>query len=50
MLGKDLFPTEKREPLYIDPTGWKQKKLSDGQWLYNRSHLSDQYTKVLSFQ
>ena len=29
----------KREPLYIDPTGWKQKKLSDGQWLYNRSHL-----------
>ncbi|HGF8354544.1 TPA: DNA/RNA non-specific endonuclease [Enterococcus faecium] len=39
MLGKDLFPTEKREPLYIDPTGWKQKKLSDGQWLYNRSHL-----------
>ena len=25
--------------MYIDPTGWKQKKLSDGQWLYNRSHL-----------
>ncbi|MBE8832705.1 DNA/RNA non-specific endonuclease [Enterococcus hirae] len=39
LLGKDLFPKEKREPLYIDPTGWKQKKLSDGQWLYNRSHL-----------
>lgn len=39
MLGKELFPKEKREALYIDPTGWKQKKLSDGQWLYNRSHL-----------
>lgn len=25
LLGKDLFPKEKREPLYIDPTGWKQK-------------------------
>ena len=39
MLGKEMFPKEKRESLYIDPTGWKQKKLSDGQWLYNRSHL-----------
>ena len=39
MLGKELFPTEKREPLYVNPTGWKQKKLTDGQWLYNRSHL-----------
>ncbi|MGM9902345.1 DNA-entry nuclease [Enterococcus hirae] len=39
MLGKSLFPKEKREALYIDPTGWKQKKLSNGQWLYNRSHL-----------
>ena len=39
MLGTDLFPTEEREPLYIDPTGWKQKKLDNGQWLYNRSHL-----------
>lgn len=39
MLGTDLFPTEERESLYIDPTGWKQKKLDNGQWLYNRSHL-----------
>ncbi|MGM0125117.1 DNA-entry nuclease [Enterococcus sp. AZ194] len=39
MLGKDLFPTEKREPLHVNPTGWKQKKLGDNQWLYNRSHL-----------
>lgn len=39
MLGTDLFPLEEREPLYIDPTGWKQKKLENGQWLYNRCHL-----------
>lgn len=39
MLSTDLFPTEERESLYIDPTGWKQKKLANGQWLYNRSHL-----------
>ena len=39
MLGQELFPTEERESLYIDPTGWKQKKLENGQWLYNRSHL-----------
>ena len=39
MLGTDLFPTEERQSLYIDPTGWKQKKLDNGQWLYNRSHL-----------
>lgn len=25
MLGKKMFPKEKRESLYIDPTGWKQK-------------------------
>lgn len=39
MLSRDLFPTWERESLYIDPTGWKQKKLDNGQWLYNRSHL-----------
>lgn len=39
MLSPALFPTEERESLYIDPTGWKQKKLENGQWLYNRSHL-----------
>lgn len=39
LLGKDLFPTEKREPLHVNPTGWNQKKLADNQWLYNRSHL-----------
>lgn len=39
LIGKESFPTEPREPLTIKPTGWNQKKLSDGQWLYNRSHL-----------
>ncbi|MEI5992438.1 hypothetical protein A5881_003994, partial [Enterococcus termitis] len=36
---KESFPTEAREPLTVKPTGWRQKKLSDGQWLYNRCHL-----------
>lgn len=39
LIGKESFPTEEREPLTVKPTGWKQKKLSGGQWLYNRSHL-----------
>lgn len=39
MLGQDLFPTEDREPLSIDPTGWNQLEIGDNQWLYNRSHL-----------
>ncbi|OTN83736.1 hypothetical protein A5819_003716 [Enterococcus sp. 7E2_DIV0204] len=39
LIGKESFPTEEREPLTVKPTGWKQKKLPDGQWLYNRSHL-----------
>ncbi|WP_086444724.1 DNA/RNA non-specific endonuclease [Candidatus Enterococcus lemimoniae] len=36
LIGKESFPTEAREPL---TTAWRQKKLSDGQWLYNRCHL-----------
>ena len=39
LIGSESFPTESREPLTIKPTGWNQKKLSDGQWLYNRCHL-----------
>ncbi|WP_242590264.1 DNA/RNA non-specific endonuclease [Enterococcus sp. DIV0849a] len=39
LIGKELFPTEAREPLTVKPTGWRQKILSDGQWLYNRCHL-----------
>lgn len=39
MLGEAIFPTKKREQLTIKPTGWQQKKIGKGQWLYNRSHL-----------
>lgn len=39
MLHKSMMPTEKRERLYIDPTGWKQKKMKNGDYLYNRCHL-----------
>lgn len=38
MLNKRLMPTEQRVPLYVDPTGWHNKKISSG-WLYNRCHL-----------
>lgn len=42
MLSKSMMPTEDRESLYVDPTGWKNKKVTiDGEsfWLYNRCHL-----------
>ncbi|MDA9469873.1 DNA/RNA non-specific endonuclease [Enterococcus sp. 5H] len=39
LIGEGSFPTEPREPLTIKPTGWNQKKIDDGQWLYHRSHL-----------
>ncbi|AKP66300.1 DNA/RNA non-specific endonuclease [Companilactobacillus ginsenosidimutans] len=38
LLNKSLMPTAKREPLYVNPTGWHNKKIHGG-WLYNRSHL-----------
>lgn len=38
LLNKSLMPTAKREPLYVNPTGWHNKKIRTG-WLYNRSHL-----------
>lgn len=38
MLNKRLMPTKAREPLYIDPTGWHNKKVGST-YLYNRSHL-----------
>lgn len=38
LLSKSLMPTAKREPLYVNPTGWRNKKIKSG-WLYNRSHL-----------
>lgn len=42
MLHKSMMPTEKRERLYVSPTGWKNKKVTVNgktEWLYNRSHL-----------
>jgi DNA-entry nuclease len=40
LIGKESFPIEERSPrLTIKPTGWQQKKLPGGQWLYNRCHL-----------
>lgn len=40
LLHKSMMPSEPREDIsMIYPTGWNQKKLEDGNWLYNRSHL-----------
>ncbi|WP_061776179.1 DNA/RNA non-specific endonuclease [Levilactobacillus senmaizukei] len=42
MLSKSTMPTAKREPLYVNPTGWKNKPYTvNGKrgYLYNRSHL-----------
>ncbi|MGM0330999.1 hypothetical protein [Enterococcus sp. AZ084] len=39
LLHKSMMPSEPREDIsMIYPTGWNQKKLDDGNWLYNRSH------------
>ncbi|WP_155287377.1 DNA/RNA non-specific endonuclease [Lacticaseibacillus zhaodongensis] len=38
MLNKRLMPTKEREPLYINPTGWHNKKIGKT-YLFNRSHL-----------
>ncbi|WP_241559473.1 DNA/RNA non-specific endonuclease [Lacticaseibacillus hulanensis] len=37
-LNYKLMPKKDRQPLYIDPTGWHNKKISGG-YLFNRSHL-----------
>lgn len=39
MLNRSMMPTNEREPLYINPSGWKQKRMTNGEWLYNRCHL-----------
>ncbi|OPD54070.1 DNA/RNA non-specific endonuclease [Bacillus anthracis] len=40
LIGKEIQPKEKRdERLNTKPTGWHQKKLSDGSRLFDRSHL-----------
>ena len=38
MLNQSLMPTQPREGLTWDPTGWRNKRTAPG-WLYNRSHL-----------
>lgn len=38
LLNTKLMPHTEREPLFVDPTGWHNKRISDG-WLYNRCHL-----------
>lgn len=38
LLDKKLMPHTEREPLFVDPTGWHNKRISSG-WLYNRCHL-----------
>ena len=38
LLNSRLMPRLEREPLYVNPTGWHNKRISSG-WLYNRCHL-----------
>lgn len=38
LLNKSMMPSSKRESLSWNPTGWHNKRISNG-WLYNRSHL-----------
>nr|WP_268912730.1 DNA/RNA non-specific endonuclease [Lentilactobacillus sp. SPB1-3]MCZ0976462.1 DNA/RNA non-specific endonuclease [Lentilactobacillus sp. SPB1-3] len=38
MLNERLMPLAQRESLYVDPTGWHNKRTNSG-WLYNRCHL-----------
>ena len=42
LLSKSLMPHSERQPLYVDPTGWHNKRFTyhgKTDWLYNRSHL-----------
>lgn len=38
LINHAMQPTAKREPLTVNPTGWRNKKIGSG-YLYNRSHL-----------
>ncbi|EAE6238824.1 DNA-entry nuclease [Listeria monocytogenes] len=38
ILHNSMMPKDEREPLYVNPSGWKNKKTKTG-WLYNRAHL-----------
>ncbi|MEC3942521.1 DNA/RNA non-specific endonuclease [Enterococcus mundtii] len=40
LLHRSIMPTEDRGDISnVYPTGWNQKKLESGVWIYNRSHL-----------
>lgn len=40
LLHRSFMPTEDRGDISnVYPTGWNQKKLESGVWIYNRSHL-----------
>ncbi len=40
LLHKKMMPKKERGDISsVYPSGWKQKKMPDGKWLYNRSHL-----------
>lgn len=40
MLNQSLMPTEKRGDISsVKPTGWRNKELPSGSYLYNRTHL-----------
>lgn len=38
LLNQSLMPHSERERLYVDPTGWHNKRIGNV-WLYNRCHL-----------
>jgi len=38
LLNRKLMPKAQRQPLYVNPTGWHNKRIKTG-WLYNRCHL-----------
>lgn len=39
LISSESFPTADREPLYINPSGWHQKKVSNGKYLFDRCHM-----------
>ncbi len=39
ILTPAMYNTEERDSITVNPTAWKNKRLTDGSWLYNRSHL-----------
>lgn len=39
LLGAPMMPTQPRQSLTFDPSGWNTIKLGNGSYLYDRSHL-----------